>query len=166
MENFGVNLMLSFCGQDKCSVDTNGRLKLSPRVLTDFEEACSGNVVLHCLPEGTIAVYPEETFLLMRKSISNPAEKAAGSMVFRRSLRMFGALSQPQTITKQGRLTLPTAYRDFAELNSGAGVVVVGVEIGVEIWNADKWAEELKMINDHMMEKGMREMEGDLAAEM
>ena len=54
--------MLSFCGIDKCSVDANGRIKLSPRVIDDFA-AHGGDVVLHCLPEGTIAVYPEAVYL-------------------------------------------------------------------------------------------------------
>ena len=154
--------MLSFCGQDKCSVDANGRLKLSPRFLSDFERTESDGVVLHCLPEGAIAVYPEEVYVQMRGSDENPVKRAASSLVFRRSLRRFGAMSQPQTISKQGRLTLPPAYRDYADLQSGTDAVVVGVEIGVEIWNAKRWADELKAINEHISEKGDIEMAEDL----
>jgi len=154
--------MLAFCGQDKCSIDANGRLKLSPRFLSDFETECSGEVVLHCLPEGAIAIYPEATFMQMRRAEARPAERAASSLVFRRSQRRFGAMSQPQGISKQGRLTLPPAYRDYASLQSGANTVVVGTEIGVEVWNAERWAEELKIINGHLTEKGDMEMAEDL----
>ena len=42
--------MLAFCGLDRCSVDANGRIKLSPRVIEDFARRGS-DVVLHCLPE-------------------------------------------------------------------------------------------------------------------
>ena len=154
--------MLAFCGQDKCSIDANGRLKLSPRFLSDFEAECSGEIVLHCLPEGAIAVYPEAAFMQMRRAEARPAERAANSLVFRRSLRRFGAMSQPQGISKQGRLTLPPAYRDYADLQSGSDTVVVGTEVGVEIWNAQRWAEELKIINGHLTEKGDMEMAEDL----
>ena len=53
--------MIPFCGFDKCLLDANSRLKLSPRVLADFERR-GGDIVLHCLPEGALAVYPEEVF--------------------------------------------------------------------------------------------------------
>ena len=85
--------MLAFCGIDKCSVDANGRIKLSPRVIEDFS-ARGKDVVLHCLPEGTIAVYPEDVYHEMRKHENNPAERAADSIVFRRTLRRFGAWTQ------------------------------------------------------------------------
>ena len=47
-------------------------------------------------------------------------------------------------------------------LNPGEDIIVVGVEIGVEIWNADRWNEELLKINTHAEEKGEREMAADL----
>ena len=54
--------MLIFCGQDRISIDANGRIKFSPRILRDFNDQCSGQIVMHCLPEGALAVYPEEIF--------------------------------------------------------------------------------------------------------
>ena len=41
--------MVPFCGFDRCSLDANGRIKLSPRVLADFERS-GADMVLHCLP--------------------------------------------------------------------------------------------------------------------
>jgi DNA-binding transcriptional regulator/RsmH inhibitor MraZ len=154
--------MLSFCGQDKCSIDANGRIKFSPRFLSDFSEQCSGEVVLHCLPEGALAVYPEEVYLQMRRHEPRPAERAATSLVFRRTLRHFGASSQSEKISAQGRITLPSMYRDAASLKPGSEALVVGVEIGVEIWNPDRWLEELNKVNEHIREKGEREMAADL----
>ena len=156
--------MLAFCGQDNCSVDANGRIKFSPRVIRDFMERCSGEVVLHCLPEGALAVYPEEVYLQMRSAEPRPAERASSSMVFRRNLRRFGALSQSEKISAQGRITLTSAFREFADLLPGTDAVVVGVEIGVEVWNAQRWQQELEKLNSHSLEKGQREMEADLAA--
>jgi DNA-binding transcriptional regulator/RsmH inhibitor MraZ len=153
--------MLSFCGLDRCSVDNNGRIKLSPRVMEDFA-ARSGDVVLHCLPEGAVAVYPEDIYLAMRRTEPNPAERAAESFVFRRTLRRFGAFSQSERISPQGRITLPPAYREHAGLAAGGEAVVVGIEIGVEIWSQERFAEEQRRLQEHMLEKGEREMASDL----
>jgi len=154
--------MLSFCGQDKSSVDSNGRVKFSPRTISDFVDRCNGEVVLHCLPEGALAVYPEEVYMQMRRAETRPAEKAGSSLVFRRTLRRFGALSSSEKVSAQGRITVPTGYRKMLGLNPGEEIVVVGAEIGVEIWNAAKWDEEILRVNAHVEEKGEREMAADL----
>jgi len=153
--------MLSFCGIDKCSVDANGRIKLSPRVIDDFA-AHGGDVVLHCLPEGTIAVYPEAVYLEMRKQETNPAERAANSIVFRRTLRRFGAWTQSETISAQGRITLPAMFKEHAGIANGTDAVVVGIEIGVEIWSMERWEEEQRRIMEHSMKKDELEMMRDL----
>ncbi len=157
--------MLPFCGQEKCSIDANGRLKLSPRFIEDFNGRCSGEVVLHVLPEGALAIYPEDVYAEMRSGTARMAEKAGLSIVQRRILRSFGAMSQPDKITSQGRITLPPAYRDQLELTPKAEVYQIGVEIGIEIWNAERWEREQENINKHLLEKGEREMAADLYGE-
>ncbi|MDD5697761.1 MAG: hypothetical protein PHH77_04015 [Victivallaceae bacterium] len=154
--------MLAFCGHDCCLIDGNGRIKFSPRVLKDFDDHCRGKVVLHCLPEGGIAVYPEDVYLEMRRHEEAPVARAATSLVFRRAMRRFGAMSKSDQISGQGRITIPPAYRSYAALESGTEVAVVGVEIGVEIWNTARWNEEITKINDHIRDKGMHEMAADL----
>jgi DNA-binding transcriptional regulator/RsmH inhibitor MraZ len=154
--------MLSFCGQDRSSVDANSRIKFSPKVIADFAEKCGGHVVLHCLPEGAIAIYPEEIYLEMRRQETLPAAKAASSVVFRRDMRRFGALSSSEIISNQGRVTLPQGFREYAAIEPGTEVIVVGVEIGVEIWSIERWNAELERMNEHVREKGNREMAADL----
>ena len=153
--------MLSFCGTDRCQMDANGRVKLSPRVLEDFSRS-GGDVVLHCLPEGAIAVYPEKIYEAMRRMETDAAERAGRSMVFRRELRRFGAWSTPQRISTQGRITIPPEYRDFAGLSTDGNIVVAGVEIGVEIWDRTRWQEEQKNFMEHARKKGEHEMSDDL----
>lgn len=161
-KNPGSDQMLAFCGQDRCQMDANGRIKLSPRVINDFIEKCSGEVVMHCLPEGAMAIYPESIYLEMRRQQEVPIARAASSMVFRREMRRFGAMSTSDRITAQGRLTIPHGFREFAGITPGDDIMVVGVEIGVEIWSAERWNAELIKINDHVMTKGENEMADDL----
>ncbi len=157
--------MLSFCGQDRCKLDKSGRIKFSPRILSDFKDACSGNIVLHCLPEGAVAVYPEDTYLQMRRQESRIAEQAANSALFRRNMRRFGAFSQSEIISSQGRVTIPVAYRDHAQLITNNEVVIIGVEIGVEIWHPQRWLEEINKIDDYNSLKSEQEIALDLRNE-
>ncbi|UDQ98516.1 hypothetical protein AAEX28_00160 [Lentisphaerota bacterium WC36G] len=154
--------MLSFCGQDKCKLDKNGRIKFSPRIISDFKDACSGNVVLHCLPEGAVAVYPEDVYLQMRRQESRIAEQAASSALFRRNMRRFGAFSQSEVISSQGRITIPAAYRDHGQLSTDSDVVIIGVEIGIEIWNLERWQQEVLKIDEYNSLKSEQEIALDL----
>ena len=154
--------MLLFCGQDQSVIDSNCRLKFSPVVMRDFFNECDGEVVLHCLPEGALAVYPEDVYKKMRQPVTDTERKAGESIVFRRNLRRFGALTTREKITRQGRITIPVGFRDMLGLSAGDNAVIVGVEIGVEIWNKDRWVKELEKINNHLTEKGEFEMSADL----
>ena len=149
--------MLEFCGEDRCLVDANGRVRLSPRVVGDFLRKCEGHVVMYVLPEGAVALYPEATYREMRaREISDP-DNVGSSFSTRRSLRRFGSLTRPDTITRQGRVTLPERFRTVTGLLPGVEACVVGVEIGVEIWAAEKFEAEMKAI-DTQLEK-QRELE-------
>lgn len=159
LESFG---MIAFCGYDRCSIDSNGRLKLSPSVLSDFGGAGAG-LVLRCLPEGCIAVYPEAYFQKMRQAGSEgSAALAASSALYRRNLRMLNAMSSPVSISPQGRITLPGDFRKLAGIDQMPDVVVVGVEVGVEIWSLQRWNEEQARIDEHMALRDELEMKKDL----
>ena len=154
--------MIAFCGYDRCSIDSSGRLKLSPAVLADFGGTGAG-LVARCLPEGCIAVYPEAYFQKMRQAGSeNSAVLAASSALYRRNLRMLNAMSSPVTISPQGRITLPADFRKLTGIDQTPDVVVVGVEVGVEIWSLQRWNEEQTRIDDHMALRDELEMKRDL----
>ncbi len=150
--------MLAFCGQDRCLVDGNGRIRLAQHFVDDFLRRCDGEIVMHGLPEGAIALYPEEVYTEMRSRELGRIDEVGSSFAMRRSLRRFGALTQPEKISRQGRVTLPVAFREFAELVPGSEVCVIGVEIGVEIWAAERYAAEMKAIDEYMRAKRDREM--------
>jgi DNA-binding transcriptional regulator/RsmH inhibitor MraZ len=157
--------MIKFCGQEKCIIDSNGRIKLSACVLRDFQECNKEIVILHCLVEGALAVYPPSVWQQMRGKDESKETNAANSVVFRRSLRRFGSFSQSVSISNQGRITIPISYREHASLTPGSEVMVVGCEIGVEIWNCERWFDEMKLIHQHILDKNKNEMDADLTRE-
>lgn len=154
--------MLAFCGQEKCLIDANGRLRLTQRWVEDFLHRCGGEVVMHGLPEGAIALYPEEVYREMRAAETGKLENLGTSFALRRSLRRFGALTRVDCITRQGRVTLPAPFREHAGIIPGGEVCVVGVEIGVEIWEAARFAAEMRAINAHLAERRDVEMAAEL----
>jgi DNA-binding transcriptional regulator/RsmH inhibitor MraZ len=145
-------------------MDANGRLKLSVSLLQDFQRQADDALVLFCLPEGALGLYTETVWDSMRQHDSDPAALAGQSMLSRRSMRRFGAFSQRVELTRQGRITVPGVFREHAEVPPGSEVVVLGVEIGVEIWSEARWSTELSLIQEHMVEKGQRELADDLSS--
>jgi len=139
--------MVPFCGQERCLIDANGRIKLGARFLNDFRRT-GDEVVLYCLPEGALGVYPTSTWLQMRQREARPAIRAATSVEFRRELRRFGAMSQPEKLSNQGRITVPSHFRSALALDPGQDVILVGCEIGVEAWNAESWRHELDQLRE------------------
>jgi DNA-binding transcriptional regulator/RsmH inhibitor MraZ len=153
--------MVEFCGQESCTVDGNGRVKLSARFLADFQ-AHGTEVVLHCLPEGCLGVYPSPMWLQMRRPEAGATVAAAQSVVIRRQARRFGAMTCVETITNQGRITVPLPFRPLLGLLPGTACMVVGCEIGVEVWGAAAWAQEFEVLREHERLKAAAEMSADL----
>ena len=146
-------------------IDGTGRIKLSTNILRDYQRHTDNEIVLYCLPEGAVAAYPPSVWQTMRGHETNKAILATRSIVYRRTLRRFGAMSQGVKISNQGRITIPPAYREYANLIPNTEVLLIGCEIGVEIWNGERWLSESQLIQKHISEKVKIEMDADLLTE-
>ncbi|MCJ8330997.1 MAG: hypothetical protein HRT89_25080 [Lentisphaeria bacterium] len=156
---------MEFYGLEECKLDASGRLKLPIQFMDSFKSH-GETLVLYCLPEGAIAVYPLNVWEEMRSDLSlkteNLIHQISGNLTLRRQLRRFGSMSLMLKISNQGRLSLPGPFREFASLPVGELCIVAGVELGVEIWNKAKWEAEQKLIQAHIMSKGDHQMSADL----
>jgi MraZ protein len=147
--------MLEFTGQYNITFDKSGRFKLPPRILSDYLTNGSAEVVIYCLPEGCLGVYPLKVWQEMR---ADERVLDGGSMLKRREMRRFGALSTSVLITKQGRLTIPQNFRDLCKL-SDPQQLLIGSEVGMEIWNISQWERELEIVNQYNIDKGLEELD-------
>ena len=138
--------MIAFCGIDNCKIDGAGRVRFAQRVVEDFLCRCQGEVVLFGLPEGAVAVYPQEVYREMRRREVGDLDAAGTSYLVRRNLRRFGAMAQPAVVSAQGRVTLPDFLQKHAGISAGSEVKIVGVEIGVEIWSGSRFDAEMRDI--------------------
>ncbi|MCH2176670.1 MAG: hypothetical protein MK193_13175 [Lentisphaeria bacterium] len=148
---------MEFFGHDEVKLDSSGRIKLSQSLHGDFESYSHEALVLFCLPEGALGLYPLETWEGMRTKAVSSLEDISSNIVLRRQLRRFGALSQKVTLSRQGRINIPSTFRHYANLEVGT-VVLTGVEIGAEIWSPKRWQSELALIQGHLAKKSESEM--------
>lgn len=156
--------MVEFCGLSKSSLDANGRIRLCPQLQKDFLRHDEAEIILHCYPEGALTIYPVSTWEAIRARDLEQKDLAAHSVVYRRELRSFGALTHRDKLTNQGRVTIPQMFRELCKLESGKELMVAGCEIGVELWNPELWQQEFIKINEHNLTKGQNEMQNDLNA--
>ena len=154
--------MLTFCGLDYCMMDGNGRIRLNTRFMEAFLAQDGGAYAMHCLPEGAVALYPVSTFQSIFMPEPASLRGMAGSLAVRRNLRRLGGRTREEVLTRQGRVTIPPAFREFAALNPGSEICVVGAEVGVELWNPQRYEAEQTEITAHELERGRLEMEADL----
>lgn len=127
-----------FLGEDRHSVDGKGRLVLPSRYRSQLTE--QGCVItkgqdrhLMVLPTAVYKAKAEE-------ALARPNDRAS-----RRYRRAFFGGADQQNPDSSGRLLLRADLREYAELETGSPVVVVGVYDHIELWNADRYeAERLK----------------------
>ncbi|MCH2206453.1 MAG: hypothetical protein MK132_11345 [Lentisphaerales bacterium] len=154
--------MLQFCGLEKTQLDANGRVKFSSRLQQSFKDYGSQTVVLYCLPEGAIGIYPVTEWEKIKPDLRPIQQQFTGSVLARRRMRMMGAMTSKENLSNQGRVTLPLMFREICGIEAGKEVVLVGSEFGVEIWSQEKWQQEMALMQSHSLEKGEMEMSADL----
>jgi MraZ protein len=121
-----------FTGEYRHSVDSKGRVAIPARFRLQLED---GAVVSKWI-NGCAAVFTKARFEeLAAKVASQPISDGKA-----RAFSLFLSSSAfEQERDGQGRIVLPAAIRDWADLHAEA--VVVGAFDHVEIWSPERWAE-------------------------
>ena len=135
---------MRFMGLAKYKLDSNGRIKLSQKIIDDLMK--DGNdvpeIVLYCLPEGGLALFSQRTWEIIRSKTAEETSRLMSSVELRRQSRMIAANTDSQEISPQGRLTIPAMFREKLGFVEGEDVIITGNERGYEIWSPAKWKEE------------------------
>ena len=122
-----------FLGEHHHSLDAKGRLIFPVRMREDL----GAQVVLQKGIERCLHVYPPEDWARRVADVQGLPTTDPDS---RRYARFFFSQASSEQLDKQGRLTIPQAFREYAELDRE--VVIVGAGARVEIWNAAAWEEQ------------------------
>ena len=135
---------MHFYGCTQCELDQGGRIKLPLWVQGAFSEIGKSEVMIYCLPEGCLAVFPLSQWQEYRQ---HPAQlNELQEIEYRRHERMVGAMSFPGEVTSQGRLQLPEHLIEAAALKKENTVILIGAEKWFEIWRLDRWECERKQL--------------------
>jgi MraZ protein len=119
-----------FLGEHRHALDAKGRVIFPVRL----RESLGAQVVLQKGIDACLYVVPPEEWERLVALVSSlPTTRPEA----RRYARFFFSQAQSERIDRQGRLTIPQAYRDYAGLDRD--VVIVGAGSRVEIWDAGRW---------------------------
>lgn len=126
-----------FLGEDTHTLDTKGRIVMPSRFRDDLSSGC---IVLKG-QDGHLMIYPSEVWRERAAEIMQQPQNRAG----RRFSRTFFSGADEQQLDKSGRLLIKPDLREFAGLEPGADVAVLGVYDHVELWNRDSYETEREL---------------------
>jgi MraZ protein len=122
-----------FLGEFEYKIDEKGRVPLPPKFRRELKEG----VVLTQGAEKYIVAYPLPEW---RKLAAALTTGSPSSSKLRKLNRALFAAAFSLSIDGQGRISLPLALRQYAEIEDE--LVIAGANNYFELWNKDQWQEE------------------------
>lgn len=126
-----------FTGQYDYSLDDRGRVPVPPKYRTDFK----GGLFVTKGLDTCLSVYTPERW---EKLAADVMDLPFTDPVARDMRRMMASPAFELEVDKQGRILLPAALRDHAQLQQS--VSIVGAFDCLEIWDAEKWRVKLEQL--------------------
>jgi len=120
-----------FTGQFEHSLDEKGRLTIPARLRSRLGEHF---VLTIAPPEPCLAMYPEAAWSDFCAKLESAPRKDAQYRTF---VRHLFAHTEEASLDAQGRLLIPPALREYAQLDRDA--VLVGALTRIEMWSAAAW---------------------------
>ncbi|WP_281164885.1 division/cell wall cluster transcriptional repressor MraZ [Liquorilactobacillus sicerae] len=117
-------------GEYHHTLDTKGRMIIPAK----FREQLSDQFVLTRGMDGCLFGYPNDQWQLLEKKMQQLPLTKRDARAF---VRFFYSAATECEFDRQGRIIIPKALRDHAELEKKC--VVVGVSNRFEIWSEDRW---------------------------
>lgn len=127
-----------FRGRFAHTIDAKGRVSIPVAYRAELQQREERPPFLTNLPR-CLALYPNEKWLEFEERLANSSQIRPQAQAYQRFL-LSGA--QPCPIDRQGRLLVPSTLREHAALDRE--VIIAGVGSRVEIWNRERFLEELQ----------------------
>lgn len=124
-------------GEYQYNVDDKGRVIIPPA----FRDFVDGGMVITRGLDACLFVFPMSSWERIEQYLTGlPLTDAAS----RKFVRFFYSGAAKAKLDSAGRVTLPQTLRTFAE--ASGSVVVVGAPNRLEIWNEDRWLDDLEEV--------------------
>jgi MraZ protein len=126
-------------GSFEHSLDSKGRVIIPAPLRHRFEREQNAAVISN-YQEKCLALWPPEEFTRRLATVMAVQDLDAEH---RQMARFIAANSSRVDIDTQWRITVPSAYREWAGLDTENPVMVVGVLDRIELWQAELWRERM-----------------------
>lgn len=124
-------------GEYPYTIDDKGRVVMPP----SFRNFVPETLYITRGLEGCLYVFAEKTWNQIESALSDlPLVDSTGQAF----VRFFYSGAKKDALDGQGRISIPSTLRDFAELKSD--VIVAGAPNRLEIWDLTKWMETIREI--------------------
>ncbi|MBN3521612.1 division/cell wall cluster transcriptional repressor MraZ [Algoriphagus lutimaris] len=127
-----------FNSQYDCKLDPKGRLVLPAKIKAAIPEANGSALMLRMAEDKCLALYPMNEYKKLESQVRSLSINNAEQRKLQRS---FFITSVEVELDSSGRLLIPKIYQSYGEL--GKEVVVVGMGSRIEIWNPDKYLQNI-----------------------
>jgi MraZ protein len=121
-----------FTGEYRHTIDAKGRVAVPARFRADLEKGAHVSRWI----DNCVAIFPDAEWQKLADGVADLRVADSGARAFSRFI-FLGAYEVE--LDKQGRLVLPAALREFAQL--GSEVIVAGAGQHIELWPPERWAQ-------------------------
>jgi MraZ protein len=132
-----------FRGRFEYTIDSKGRISIPAKFRDVLNGKDTNGIFVTNEFDGCLVAYPIEEWRKLEEKVSNLNDISKEVKDFQ---RFFISSAVQCHIDKQGRILIPPALRDYAQLRKD--VVFVGMLSKFEIWSKENW----KVIPDNMDE--------------
>ena len=127
--------VIMFYGEFEYKIDQKGRVPLPSRFRRELREG----VVLTEGVERCITAYPLSEWKKLASALTSSSVSRSKS---RKLNRAIFATAFKVSIDGQGRVALPAPLRDYAGIEVGDEMVIIGANNYLELWNKEQWEAE------------------------
>lgn len=128
-----------FLGEFEHTIDDKGRLTIPAK----FREALVDGVVITRGLDKCLWAYARSEWEVLAQRI---AKLPSTNRPARNLARFMFSNAFDSIPDRQGRVLIPQALRDYAEIENDS--IIIGVMNRIEIWNPTKWAEVIQEVED------------------
>ena len=131
-----------FFGEYQYRLDQKGRVPVPPKFRREFREG----VVLTPGIEKCITVYPVSEWRKIAGALATTRPVTQSKL--RRLNRAIFAGAFSLSLDGQGRITLPSPLRQYAEIEDAT--IVIGTNNCLELWNEQQWETEKSLAQEQV----------------
>lgn len=128
-----------FRGITQLSLDSKGRFAVPAKYRDELSSSCNGNLVITADPSKCLLIYPQPAWEPIEKKLNS---LSSFNPQIRSLQRLIVGNACDVELDSVGRILVVTPLRQFASLTKE--IVLVGQGEKFELWDAEKWNQEME----------------------